>query len=213
MIVILLVFIVVEACSNLLLLGFTFLLFSFVICRLFFVLFFFFSSRRRHTRCSRDWSSDVCSSDLTPRSRPFTSSINFGGNDHSRPTTRPTVAFMGLKLRVGGAGDKRDRRLVDCRFHARSPSVAAALARAEGPPRGAPLRPQPRARQPARPLHIRPRRPRPRRQSLPGHLHAGRAKPVRPGAELRRNVGCGRGAFVGEPARPRCDRGWDPEHG
>src|SRR3989449_3610375 len=33
----------------------TLLLFSF---------FFFFSSRRRHTRCSRDWSSDVCSSDL-----------------------------------------------------------------------------------------------------------------------------------------------------
>src|SRR2546422_3380251 len=29
-----------------------------------FVVFFFFSSRRRHTRCSRDWSSDVCSSDL-----------------------------------------------------------------------------------------------------------------------------------------------------
>src|SRR2546422_5271227 len=28
------------------------------------VLLFFFSSRRRHTRCSRDWSSDVCSSDL-----------------------------------------------------------------------------------------------------------------------------------------------------
>src|SRR2546422_10536000 len=24
-------------------------------------IFFFFSSRRRHTRCSRDWSSDVCS--------------------------------------------------------------------------------------------------------------------------------------------------------
>src|SRR5687768_18052888 len=28
------------------------------------MLVFFFSSRRRHTRCSRDWSSDVCSSDL-----------------------------------------------------------------------------------------------------------------------------------------------------
>src|SRR5699024_1661094 len=26
---------------------------------------FFFSSRRRHTRSKRDWSSDVCSSDLT----------------------------------------------------------------------------------------------------------------------------------------------------
>src|SRR5690349_22264058 len=30
----------------------------------FFFLFFFFSSRRRHTRSLRDWSSDVCSSDL-----------------------------------------------------------------------------------------------------------------------------------------------------
>src|SRR5690606_40860067 len=28
------------------------------------IVFFFFSSRRRHTRFSRDWSSDVCSSDL-----------------------------------------------------------------------------------------------------------------------------------------------------
>src|SRR5262245_65067081 len=28
--------------------------------------FFFFSSRRRHTRCLSDWSSDVCSPDLTP---------------------------------------------------------------------------------------------------------------------------------------------------
>src|SRR5699024_11769276 len=34
--------------------------------RSFFV--FFFSSRRRHTRSKRDWSSDVCSSDL-PRLR------------------------------------------------------------------------------------------------------------------------------------------------
>src|SRR5256884_617313 len=29
-----------------------------------YLFFFFFSSRRRHTRCSRDWSSDVCSSDI-----------------------------------------------------------------------------------------------------------------------------------------------------
>src|SRR5439155_9117033 len=29
-----------------------------------FISFFFFSSRRRHTRWPRDWSSDVCSSDL-----------------------------------------------------------------------------------------------------------------------------------------------------
>src|SRR5690606_40982083 len=30
----------------------------------YFLFFFFFSSRRRHTRLPRDWSSDVCSSDL-----------------------------------------------------------------------------------------------------------------------------------------------------
>src|SRR2546426_1522156 len=30
------------------------------------MLFFFFSSRRRHTRLQGDWSSDVCSSDLSP---------------------------------------------------------------------------------------------------------------------------------------------------
>src|SRR3989337_24917 len=28
------------------------------------LILFFFSSRRRHTRCYRDWSSDVCSADL-----------------------------------------------------------------------------------------------------------------------------------------------------
>src|SRR6185295_5361699 len=34
------------------------------------LLFFFFSSRRRHTRYWRDWSSDVCSSDLPARLVP-----------------------------------------------------------------------------------------------------------------------------------------------
>src|SRR2546429_98634 len=39
------------------------------------IFFFFFSSRRRHTRCSRDWSSDVCSSDLNPSSPPVISKV------------------------------------------------------------------------------------------------------------------------------------------
>src|SRR2546429_486505 len=39
------------------------------------VIFFFFSSRRRHTRCSRDWSSDVCSSDLIASSKDGTVKI------------------------------------------------------------------------------------------------------------------------------------------
>src|SRR5690349_23976251 len=38
-----------------------FVIFVFVVFCFF---FFFFSSRRRHTRSLRDWSSDVCSSDL-----------------------------------------------------------------------------------------------------------------------------------------------------
>src|SRR5690606_40457311 len=40
-----------------------------------FLIFFFFSSRRRHTRFSRDWSSDVCSSDLV-----FSSGFIIGEN-------------------------------------------------------------------------------------------------------------------------------------
>src|SRR5699024_11593829 len=40
--------------------------------RRYILLMFFFSSRRRHTRSKRDWSSDVCSSDLkTQRVSPI----------------------------------------------------------------------------------------------------------------------------------------------
>src|SRR5699024_11825056 len=37
----------------------------------------FFSSRRRHTRSKRDWSSDVCSSDLLRGNSQITTGINF----------------------------------------------------------------------------------------------------------------------------------------
>src|SRR6266496_6110396 len=48
---------------------------------------FFFSSRRRHTRSLRDWSSDVCSSDLRPRShrrgcRPGLPATGIGAQHH-----------------------------------------------------------------------------------------------------------------------------------
>src|SRR5438105_11810889 len=47
---------------------------------LFFILllFFFFSSRRRHTRSTRDWSSDVCSSDLVAPD-PLDPDVIYGG--------------------------------------------------------------------------------------------------------------------------------------
>src|SRR2546429_2713950 len=41
---------------------------------------FFFSSRRRHTRCSRDWSSDVCSSDLVSPDSSFNTAVSFATN-------------------------------------------------------------------------------------------------------------------------------------
>src|SRR5690554_7317677 len=40
--------------------------------------FFFFSSRRRHTRCGRDWSSDVCSSDLKGLAKPVQNLVTVG---------------------------------------------------------------------------------------------------------------------------------------
>src|SRR5205809_6686325 len=57
--------------------------------------FFFFSSRRRHTRCSRDWSSDVCSSDLVSRYRG--------------QAVRPVAISVGL--RPGQLGRRNARRV------------------------------------------------------------------------------------------------------
>src|SRR5438874_4673292 len=51
-----------------------------------FFLFFFFSSRRRHTRSLRDWSSDVCSSDLIDRvleTAPGREGEPAGDHDHA----------------------------------------------------------------------------------------------------------------------------------
>src|SRR3712207_7303794 len=55
--------------------------------------FFFFSSRRRHTRYWRDWSSDVCSSDLLPRPEKTT----------PRSGECPKAGCVGFGGRRGGA--------------------------------------------------------------------------------------------------------------
>src|SRR5690606_28122244 len=92
------------------------------------VFFFFFSSRRRHTRFSRDWSSDVCSSDLEPL--PVAATFDFRDengdslSDVSRLDTMVTVVdaanllkdyssqdFLRDRGEVAGEGD--DRALVD----------------------------------------------------------------------------------------------------
>src|SRR3989442_11214108 len=90
--------------------------------------FFFFSSRRRHTRCGRDWSSDVCSSDLTTSTGP-------GGG---RERGDDALSAAGRFSRVWEFTDLDDgrQRAVECAgelglgFHRRQPVdvwVAAAV--------------------------------------------------------------------------------------
>src|SRR5690606_39416693 len=75
---------------------------------------FFFSSRRRHTRFSRDWSSDVCSSDLVLVILVGLYSVLFHwimateGRDHSWATgvywtltVMSTLGFRSEERRVG----------------------------------------------------------------------------------------------------------------
>src|SRR5690606_39562345 len=52
---------------------------------------FFFSSRRRHTRFSRDWSSDVCSSDLTA-TYLIACTANFAG----KPSGKQLACYAGV---------------------------------------------------------------------------------------------------------------------
>src|SRR5437868_14865056 len=63
--------------------------------------FFFFSSRRRHTISKRDWSSDVCSSDLfdmhfNPVCRVLIS-ISSGRSSYSQIANRLTIAMRSKK--------------------------------------------------------------------------------------------------------------------
>src|SRR5690349_22752742 len=78
-----------------------------------YVLFFFFSSRRRHTRSLRDWSSDVCSSDLFPLrlqtiiTGPWTFDAAPALTDNHRPALtahRKTKAASPPQLLIVGAG-------------------------------------------------------------------------------------------------------------
>src|SRR6266542_2434411 len=63
---------------------------------------FFFSSRRRHTSCSRDWSSDVCSSDLVYVRFPVTGPVGspLVGTSILVWTTTPWTLISNLGLAV-----------------------------------------------------------------------------------------------------------------
>src|SRR5690606_5580880 len=63
------------------------------------LLIFFFSSRRRHTRFSRDWSSDVCSSDLWPRALSSCGQVLVRGARH------PVLGRVCMDQFMVGIGD------------------------------------------------------------------------------------------------------------
>src|SRR2546421_4987776 len=80
---------------------------------------FFFSSRRRHTRSDRDWSSDVCSSDLLDRSviRPTLG----GPGAHLPGPSRHLEHQLSLSLMGPPAVPERRRESKQCRvWHSRS---------------------------------------------------------------------------------------------
>src|SRR5205814_4099302 len=57
---------------------------------------FFFSSRRRHTRCLSDWSSDVCSSDLTRLFRTRRA-VRLGGLVCACPAPEDQLVLQGVE--------------------------------------------------------------------------------------------------------------------
>src|SRR2546429_2427758 len=83
--------------------------------------FFFFSSRRRHTRCSRDWSSDVCSSDLENEIEKLKQGdmleSSFGEFASESPALYETIIgerdrYMATRLREEHNPQQRDRKSV-----------------------------------------------------------------------------------------------------
>src|SRR5699024_11812767 len=75
---------------------------------------FFFSSRRRHTRSKRDWSSDVCSSDLTHDTAPYREFLNTA-IEEAREETAVEVAKV-LKSQLDKLDRSEERRVgKECR--------------------------------------------------------------------------------------------------
>src|SRR2546430_11001892 len=84
------------------------------------VLFFVFSSRRRHTRFDCDWSSDVCSSDLTRRAL-LVADMPFGSyHTDTAESLRNAVRFVkeagAEAVKVEGGERSEERRVgKECR--------------------------------------------------------------------------------------------------
>src|SRR5438445_4521879 len=83
------------------------LLLNFLILFFFVFFFFFFSSRRRHTRYWRDWSSDVCSSDLSCGERLGSRCDNGRFLLIIAPSSGRTPAAVSRLFSAGATSDQR----------------------------------------------------------------------------------------------------------
>src|SRR3712207_8931645 len=68
-------------------------------------MFFFFSSRRRHTRYWRDWSSDVCSSDLTDNVNSMAGGLTDQVRNIAEVTTAVARGDLSKKITVDVKGE------------------------------------------------------------------------------------------------------------
>src|SRR5699024_11227273 len=76
----------------------------YLLCYMFDILHvFFFSSRRRHTRSKRDWSSDVCSSDLHCRN----GSARFSSSGSPYPSTVRTLRLPSTRSLIPRSEERR----------------------------------------------------------------------------------------------------------
>src|SRR2546421_4569536 len=81
---------------------------------------FFFSSRRRHTRSDRDWSSDVCSSDLGGQTDDGMAATNQAAGELREAgieaMTIARFALDGARLPAGAVVRSEERRVgKECR--------------------------------------------------------------------------------------------------
>src|SRR5690606_40783487 len=79
---------------------------------------FFLSSRRRHTRFSRDWSSDVCSSDLADLYLNFIKETGFAHDDNMVFNMIDSCTLLGQEFfnPPEVEGWQRDRQWINTNF-------------------------------------------------------------------------------------------------
>src|SRR5699024_12079775 len=89
-------------------------------------IYFFLSSRRRHTRSKRDWSSDVCSSDLNDVNKRWEDLVKaariFNADQGVTPLYQQTTSYMqntkvkGIIQNTARSEERRVGKELKCRW-------------------------------------------------------------------------------------------------